>query len=162
MFDIRNDTDPDTNLFALAADYRLVDFTSELELARFDPVTVRLLFDYVRNVGFDEDQVAARTGTFVEARRDGYLLGLAVGSANMVKAHDWRVFGNYRHLERDAVVDAFSDSDFHLGGTDAGLHPRRRLWHLTVRGCAGLAVLRRDRRAATRHRSLQLDVNARF
>ena len=119
LFDIRNDTDPNTNLFALAADYRLVDLTGELTLARFDPLAVRLYFDYVRNVGFDEAEVLARTGSAIEARRNGYLLGLAVGSANVSKAHDWRVFGNYRHLERDAVLDAFTDSDFHLGGTDA-------------------------------------------
>jgi hypothetical protein len=25
----------------------------------------------------------------------------------------------YKHLERDAVLDAYTDSDFHLGGTDA-------------------------------------------
>jgi hypothetical protein len=25
----------------------------------------------------------------------------------------------YRYLQRDAVLDAFNDSDFHLGGTDA-------------------------------------------
>ncbi len=24
----------------------------------------------------------------------------------------------YKHLERDAVLDAFTDSDFHLGGTN--------------------------------------------
>ena len=32
---------------------------------------------------------------------------------------NWRVDLAYRYLERDAVVDAFADSDFHLGGTDA-------------------------------------------
>ena len=26
---------------------------------------------------------------------------------------------SYRYVERDAVLDAFTDSDFHLGGTDA-------------------------------------------
>jgi hypothetical protein len=26
---------------------------------------------------------------------------------------------NYKYLEADAVVDAFTDSDFHLGGTNA-------------------------------------------
>ena len=33
-------------------------------------------------------------------------------------AHAWRVTLGSRHLERDAVVDAFTDSDFRLGGTD--------------------------------------------
>jgi hypothetical protein len=30
----------------------------------------------------------------------------------------WRVFLGYRYLERDAVLDAFTDSDLRLGGTD--------------------------------------------
>ena len=35
------------------------------------------------------------------------------------KPHNWQVFFGYRYLERDAVLDAFTDSDFRLGGTDA-------------------------------------------
>jgi hypothetical protein len=31
----------------------------------------------------------------------------------------WRAALGYRYLQRDAVVDAFNDQDFHLGGTDA-------------------------------------------
>ncbi len=30
----------------------------------------------------------------------------------------WKVFLYYKYLEADAVVDAFTDSDFHLGGTN--------------------------------------------
>ena len=30
----------------------------------------------------------------------------------------WSVFTYYKYLERDAVLDAFTDSDFHLGGTN--------------------------------------------
>jgi len=31
----------------------------------------------------------------------------------------WRATVGYRYLQRDAVLDSFTDSDFHLGGTDA-------------------------------------------
>ena len=37
----------------------------------------------------------------------------------VVNAHDWEIFGAYKRLESDSVLDAFTDSDFHLGGTDA-------------------------------------------
>ncbi|HET8706353.1 MAG TPA: putative porin, partial [Pseudomonadales bacterium] len=30
----------------------------------------------------------------------------------------WNATVAYRYLEADAVLDAFTDSDFHLGGTD--------------------------------------------
>lgn len=34
------------------------------------------------------------------------------------KRGDWNAFVAYRHLESDAVIDAFADSDFHIGGTN--------------------------------------------
>jgi hypothetical protein len=34
------------------------------------------------------------------------------------KRGDWNAWGAYRRLESDAVVDAFADSDFHIGGTN--------------------------------------------
>ena len=36
----------------------------------------------------------------------------------MARASAWRVSFAYRYLERDAVLDAFTDSDLRLGGTD--------------------------------------------
>ena len=36
----------------------------------------------------------------------------------MKKRSDWQFTTAYKYLERDAVLDAFTDSDFHLGGTD--------------------------------------------
>ena len=37
----------------------------------------------------------------------------------MRRMNDWSLYFAYRYLERDAVLDAFTDPDFHLGGTDA-------------------------------------------
>ncbi len=119
LFDIRNDADPDTFLFALASDYNLANVTAELDLGHFDPVHVVLTADYVRNVGFDQDAVFERTGFDVDPRVDGYQLLAALGWLKVDTRGAWRVFGGWRHLERDAVLDAFTDSDFHLGGTDA-------------------------------------------
>lgn len=34
------------------------------------------------------------------------------------KRGDWNAVVAYRHLESDAIVDAFADSDFHIGGTN--------------------------------------------
>ena len=43
---------------------------------------------------------------------------VAVGWPTVSKARDWQVSFAYKYLERDAVLAAFTDSDFHLGGTD--------------------------------------------
>ncbi len=41
------------------------------------------------------------------------------GTPEINVRNDWQVYATYKHVERDAVLDAFTDSDFHLGGTDA-------------------------------------------
>lgn len=119
LFDIRNDTDSATDLWALASDYKEVNLTMRADLANFSPVHVVLTGDIVKNIGFKESAVSALTGYSEKARTKGYQLQLAVGWPQITKVDDWRVSVAYKHLERDAVVDAFTDSDFHLGGTDA-------------------------------------------
>jgi hypothetical protein len=119
LYDIRNDTNPNTQRFALAADYKLLDLTVRYDLARFAPYHVILTGDFVRNIGFDKDKVAARIGGPIDAKVNGYQFLASVGAPQVLSAGQWRVFGGYKHLERDAVLDAFTDSDFHLGGTDA-------------------------------------------
>ena len=61
----------------------------------------------------------ARTGALLDERTEGYEASLMVGHPTLARAGHWRAFMVYRYLERDAVLDAFADSDFHLGGTDA-------------------------------------------
>jgi hypothetical protein len=125
VFDIRNDLDSGTNLYALAADYDLVDVVLLVDSGRIfttganRPLHVRLAADYVSNVGFDEDEVLERTGVAVDEKSTGYQIELGVGMPEIAQLWDWRVTTTYRHLERDAVLDAFTDSDLHLGGTDS-------------------------------------------
>ena len=119
MFDIRNDADPNTNLFALVSDYNMVNFTASMDFPQFVPIDVIVTADYVKNIGFDQQKVFERTGVQVKPRTQGYQLMVAVGKKEIAIHGDWKVTAAFKHLERDAVVDAFTDSDFHLGGTDA-------------------------------------------
>lgn len=119
LFDIRNDADPTTNLFALAADYEIVNLFLAWGMPLFDDYELELTADYVTNLGFDEGDVLARTGLAVDGRTDGYLLEAAFGHPKLDRRHAWRAAIRYRYLERDAVLDAYTDSDFHLGGTDS-------------------------------------------
>jgi hypothetical protein len=119
VFDIRNDLDPDTQLFALASDFQLLNAMLELDYGGFDPVHVVFRADYVENIGFDAGDVGSRVGTRVGERNQGWNAELQVGHPKIVAAGDWNVFAGYRYLQRDAVPDSFTDSDFHAGGTDA-------------------------------------------
>jgi hypothetical protein len=73
----------------------------------------------LQNVGFDSDDVLQRTGVNVSKANVGYQIGMQVGHGRVDSFRDWRLFTFFRHLERDAVVDAFAHSEFHLGGTDS-------------------------------------------
>lgn len=102
----------------LASKFREINLTGQIDLATFNPVHIVLTADYVRNIGFDQNEILARTGNLYKSENQAYQVGLNVGMPKIVQRHDWQVFGAYKHIEADAVLDAFTDSDFHLGGTD--------------------------------------------
>ncbi len=103
----------------LASQFQLINLTGEVDLAVFDPVHVILHGAYVKNIGFDQQEILRRTGNLYKEENEGYELSLMVGHPVMKKLHDWQVMGGYRRLERDAMLDGFTDSNFRLGGTDA-------------------------------------------
>lgn len=118
LFNIDNDGNPATNLWALATDYDVANLTLVADFAQFDPVHLIGTIDYAQNQGFDRNEILARTGQSIEPEVTGYLARLAVGYPVIADRHDWQAYVAYRYLERDAVPDAFTDSDFHLGGTN--------------------------------------------
>jgi hypothetical protein len=118
VYDISNSTNPNVNLFALAADYRIVDLLAVADLHTFSRYGVSLTTEAVRNVGYNAADILARTGTYVAPRINGYEVDLGFGRLPFGGAGTWRASAGYRYLQRDAVLDAFNDEDFHLGGTD--------------------------------------------
>jgi hypothetical protein len=160
------DIDPSSALkLALASDYKLVNLTGNIEIAFWQPVYITFWGDYVKNIGFDRDEVARRTGNpDVKEETEGYQVGMTVGHKRFQEFGDWELFLFYKRLEADAVLDAFTDSDFHGGGTNA------KGWILG--GSLGLAknVWMRARWFSTDEISgppfavdmLQLDLNAKF
>jgi len=119
MFDISNTADPTVNLFALAANYRIADLIAIGELQVGSGHSVGLTLEALRNVGFNVSQVMANTGTYVAPRTHGYRADVGFGTSTPPGFGSWRASIGYRYLQRDAVLDAFNDEDFHLGGTDA-------------------------------------------
>ena len=118
VFDIRNDTDTTTNLFALASKFRLVNIAATYSIP-FGPYALNFTADAVKNVGFNEAGILARTGMDVAPRNKGYQGEISFGNPEVLAAGAWRALVGYRYLQRDAVIDAYTDSDFHFGGTDA-------------------------------------------
>jgi hypothetical protein len=116
LFDI--DPGPDI-LPALASDYNIINLTGKIDLGMYHPIHIVFEGDYAENIGFDRDEVEERVGEKVDEETTAYSLGIEVGHPRMLDWMDWNIFLNYRYIEADAVFDAFNDSDFHGGGTNA-------------------------------------------
>ena len=54
-----------------------------------------------------------------EGGSEGWATKLTVGKFDLVDRGDWNLQFGYRYLESDAVLDGFTDSDFHMGGTNS-------------------------------------------
>jgi hypothetical protein len=121
----------------------------------------------VKNLGFDRDKVAARIGPGADVPSGldtGYQIKLKTGYPEPRTFGEWNVSLAYKYLEGDAVLDAFTDSDFHGGGTNAegwilgaefGLY--RDVW-LSTRWMSADEI----EGPAVAIDTFQLDVNSRF
>jgi hypothetical protein len=106
-------------VWGLASKFREATASAQLDLDFVGPTHVILDGDYVRNIGFKADEILARTGYTVKKQVTGWQSRLTVGYPNLARRHSWQASITYRYIQRDAVLDAFTDSDFHFGGTDA-------------------------------------------
>jgi hypothetical protein len=119
LFNIANTPNDTTQLYALAAKYRLVDLnaTYTFGVGRY---TLGVTADAVRNFGYNAAEVAANTGYYVAPRTKGYQTEVGFGYPSVDTRGSWRAVVGYRYLQRDAVIDGYTDSDFHyFGGTNA-------------------------------------------
>jgi Putative porin len=164
VFDIRNTSDNTQNLFALASEFHELEAMVEADYVFTPAYRLGFYFDFVKNLGYNEASVSARFGADVPARVKGYQSELSFGSNLMNHTGAWRAFTGYRYLQRDAVLDAFTDQDYHLGGTDAkgyyigsDINFTRRTW-VRLRYMAFDAI---DGPPLAIN-SWQIDVNARF
>lgn len=160
------DIDPTSTIqTALATDYNILDVYLNTNFGFFYPVQIVLEGQYVKNFGFDEDRVSQVTGnTDPVEETDGYMVGATIGYPDIANAGEWNVGMKYKYLGADAVLDAFTDSDFHLGGTNAkgwilkleyGLY--RNTW-LTARWLSSDEIEGPQFGVDT----LQVDINAKF
>jgi DNA-binding MarR family transcriptional regulator len=111
-----NDT---KNNFGLASSFRELNVTASLDLADVLPERVILMADFVKNLGFDRKEIENRIGTpLIDGKDYGFMLRAQVGEPLVAKQGQWNAFVAYRYLGSDAVLDAFTNSDFGLGGTN--------------------------------------------
>ncbi|WP_408586057.1 putative porin [Novosphingobium sp.] len=136
-------------VFGLKFDYDILDLNLAAIAKVSDEVSARLSGNYVRNLGFHRKDICAgqydsataylvepynNYGTNGNADRHictktnptsfiggntAWLVNARLGHDVVDKQGSWSAFAEYRYVESDAVLDAYTDSDFHLGGTNA-------------------------------------------
>jgi hypothetical protein len=130
--------DPVTDLtrlyqyYGLASDFQELSVTGRLDIGYFSPFHIILDAEYVKNVAFDKKEMervainnrgpdpdgnGALLGKF-EGGDMGLMLRATIGQPELKQFGDWNLSLAYKYLESDAMVDAFTDSDLGLGGTN--------------------------------------------
>lgn len=120
---------PRYQYWGLAARFEDLVVTGRADVGVTPSVKAWIDGEYVRNLGYSARRIApvavnncaqASDGTCGKflGGPNGYLGRVSFGSVSQQNRWDWSVALTYRYLESDAVVDAFTDSDFGLGGTN--------------------------------------------
>ncbi len=122
--------------------YEVLDVNASIRFPVTDGMGVRLAGSFVKNLAFDSSDIC-RNGVLGQPLNNGgtegdgsnfcvandpvdfvggdigYRFSALLGQEAISKAGQWNVQAGYRYLESDAVLDSLSDSNFHLGGTNA-------------------------------------------
>jgi len=148
LFALRNLSFPDPSdnsepqFFALASKFQVLDLVARADMTLHDDIHVSLHGDFASNLAYSPGAIQALpiinnnetcsitvptgqtcagvggTNIFNDGNQ-AWLLRLDVGHPVISKRWDWNVFMYYEYIDPDAVLDAFNDQDFHLGGTNA-------------------------------------------
>lgn len=163
----------------LASEFEVMDLNLRWDTLVGGRFGLRLEADYLRNLAYDENRMWTRAeGGIVNNFGDGgttdrsnfesgdtaYQLQATFGNLELKNAGNWNMLMGYRRVEPDALPDAYNDSDFHLGGTNAkgyfveGSYAFARNTYLTARWFAAKEVFGPPLSIDV----LQLEVNAGF
>jgi hypothetical protein len=116
--------------YGLASEFRNLTLTGKIDYDNFQPVRLSLVGEVTKNIAFNETDVASRAYNNGKVGRtinslsefDGgdmaWNLAFQIGKPALATFGDWQAGFGYRYVESDAVVDAFTDSDFGDGGTN--------------------------------------------
>lgn len=117
--------DPTGCLFGLASQFRIFNATAIYDYLWRGNTHVLFTADYAKNLGYNEQQILNefKSGLVnynnANPRTTAYHLRMDVGYPRIARFGDWNFSFAYRYLQRDSVLDAFTDSIFHNGGTNA-------------------------------------------
>ncbi len=121
---------PQPQYVGLASKFDLLDLNLRWDTRVFDGLGLRLNANYIRNLAYSKGKMWSRSqGNIVnnfgdngevESGPNAWMLQATLGrSFDMKEKGDWLAFVGYKYIQPDALPDAFNDSSFHQGGTNA-------------------------------------------
>ena len=162
--------------FGLATPFRVLAITGQLDYSRWEPFHITAYGEYAQNLAWDRNDInalainnrgpntAAGALGFYDGGNTAWIAGVRVGQPLLAKRWDWNVGFNYRHVESDAVVDGFNDSDFGGGGTNVQGYTFSGSLALGARVALGLRWMSANEIAGPplKTDTLQVDVSGKF
>ncbi|ARB44760.1 putative porin [Alloalcanivorax xenomutans] len=114
----------------LASEFQLFDLNLIWDTRVFSDYKLRLAGNIIYNDAYSEQAMWRNAAGMIvnnfdedgefESGRTAWMVHAAFGSSlKLDRRGDWLTFLGYKHIEPDALPDAYNDSSFHLGGTNA-------------------------------------------
>ncbi|CAB3737930.1 putative porin [Achromobacter piechaudii] len=121
---------PQPQYVGLASKFDLLDLNLRWDTRVFDGLGLRLNGNYIRNLAYSKNKMATRSQGYIvnnfgdngdiESGPNAWMLQATLGrSYDLKEKGDWLAFVGYKYIQPDALPDAFNDSSFHQGGTNA-------------------------------------------
>jgi len=121
LINLNDPTSTAAPTWGLASKFRPINLTANLQLEGVLPVPVGLTLDWIKNTAFNIKDIEARAGvpmTDLREKTNAAQARLQVGNLKLARRGDWQAFATYRIVQRDAWIDGFTDTTWHLGGTN--------------------------------------------
>lgn len=116
----------------LASKFNLLDVNARWDTKVFDGMALRMQGNFVHNLAYNKRKMINRAGgtnnivnsrenlNDVESGANAWSLQAAFGRGlDLRDKGDWMAFAGYKYIQPDSMPDAYNDSTFHLGGTNA-------------------------------------------
>ncbi len=179
VYNAQNEQIDEYQYFGLASGFNELALTGEFDVSNFDPTHIWLNGEFVDNLAFSKTDInnkavnnrastppGAPAGTIepFDGGNTGYYIYANVGQKVLQQRWDWNAMLGYKYIESDAVLDAFNDSDFGLGGTNLKGYIIGGNVALSKQVWVRLRYLSADSIAGAPYRSdvFQVDLNAKF
>lgn len=130
-------------VWGLASKFKPLTFSAAYAYAGWDTLNIKGSFDLIKNTGFDLADIRRRANEpalDIAKKTLAYQARIQIGSPKQELRGDWQAFATWRRFERDAWVDAFTDTTWHMGGTNYTGWSVGGLYFVGPRTSAGLRL----------------------